>query len=715
MLLVLILIQGALLAQNISVKSFRLLPDDLTARVDPVTNDNGQTCALVKIVTTERGFEFDPDALGMCGSVDESHAGEVWIWLSPSARCITIRHKNLGVLRGFEYPVTIESACTYEMVLVTGHVTTLVEEQNKANYVTLTVFPPEAIVKIDGSLVVLNQGQFSKRYPVGQHRYEAFCDLYHPLSGTFQIEPNNTTNIQLSLQPNYGYIKVTSEPMSGATVFIDGRTVGTTPYTSGKMPSGTHTVQAAKDMYKDVTKQVTVSENQTTEVTLTLAPNFAEPVFTCADKEAEIWVNGECKGIGQWRGKLSAGDYLVEARKVSHHTSIHQLTLATGDNRSVTLDAPTPITGKIDVSSTPFGADILLDGHEVGTTPRILNQVLVGTHELRLEKTGCAPLTCTVTVEEGKTVELSMALVTGLTVILNSEPTGADIYVDDTHVGTAPCSATLSFGIHRVKAEKECVVKEETVTVSEQGQTEWTLSVQKVPQTQTIIVNGVSFKMVAVEGGTFMMGCTTEQGNDCYADERPMHQVTVNDFYIGETEVTQALWKAVVGKNPSCFKGDDRPVENVKWDDVQKFIRKLNQKTGKQFRLPTETEWEYAARGGNQSKGYKYSGSNTNINDVAWYSRNSGSITHSVKMKNANELGLYDMSGNVWEWCQDGYSNYSSKPQTNPTGYPNSSSHVLRGGSCHCETRDCRISFRNGSGTPSYRNEYSGFRIVLIQ
>ena len=644
-----LLLQSVLVGQNISVKSFRPLPTDLTARVDPVTNDNGQTCALVKIVTTERGFEFDPDALGMCGAVDESRAGEVWIWLSPGSRRITIRHRLLGVLRDYEYPVAIESACTYEMVLVTGRVTTVVEEQNTSNYVTLTVSPADAAVKIDGSLVVLTKGQFSKRYPVGQHRYEAFCDLYHPASGTFDIKPDQKTNLEVSLNPNYGYIKVSSQPENGAAVFVNGRNVGTTPYTSDRLQSGNYTVQVAMTMYEDASRQVTVSDNETTNVTLTLAPNFAEPVFTCTDSEAEIWVNGERRGTGRWTARLPIGPYRVEVRKEAHRTTVRQLDLKAGDRSTIALEAPAPIVGKIDVSSTPFGADILLDGKKVGTTPEILNQVLIGSHELRIEKAGCSPVTRTVTVEEGKTAEVSVEL-----------------------------------------------------------------NVRKRPQTQTITVNGVSFKMVVVEGGNFMMGCTTEQGNDCYADERPMHQVTLNDFCIGEIVVTQALWKAVMRKNPSFFKGDDRPVENVGWEDVQKFIRKLNKKTGKQFRLPTEAEWEYAARGGNQSKGYKYSGSN-NISDVAWYSGNSGSITHPVKMKKANELGLYDMSGNVWEWCQDGYGNYSSKPQTNPTGCTGSMCHVLRGGSCHCDTGDCRVSFRNGSGFLSYKNKYTGFRIILIQ
>lgn len=222
-------------------------------------------------------------------------------------------------------------------------------------------------------------------------------------------------------------------------------------------------------------------------------------------------------------------------------------------------------------------------------------------------------------------------------------------------------------------------------------------------------VDGVEFKMVFVEGGTFTMGATSEQGKDAYKDEYPTHEVTLSDYYIGETEVTQALWKAVMGSNPSEFKGDNLPVEQVSYNDVKEFITKLNQKTGKTFRLPTEAEWEYAARGGKKSKGYKYSGSN-NIDDVAWYYENSNNKTHPVKTKRPNELGIYDMSGNVWEWCSDNYGAYSSSSQTNPTGPSSGSPRVLRGGSWDGSAGGCRVSIRY-CYAPSYRG--LGFRLAL--
>ena len=228
---------------------------------------------------------------------------------------------------------------------------------------------------------------------------------------------------------------------------------------------------------------------------------------------------------------------------------------------------------------------------------------------------------------------------------------------------------------------------------------------------ETITVKGVSFNMVRVDGGTFTMGATSEQGSDADSDEKPAHQVTLSTYSIGETEVTQALWRAVMGSNPSNWQGDNLPVETVSWNDCQKFITKLNKLTGRRFRLPTEAEWEYAARGGSKSRGYKYSGSN-NIGDVAWYDSNSSDKTHSVKTKQANELGLYDMSGNVYEWCQDWYGNYSSGSQTNPTGPSSGSYRVYRGGSWYLSARFCRVADRVDSA-PDNRHDCLGLRLAL--
>jgi len=208
--------------------------------------------------------------------------------------------------------------------------------------------------------------------------------------------------------------------------------------------------------------------------------------------------------------------------------------------------------------------------------------------------------------------------------------------------------------------------------------------------------------MVYVEGGTFQMG--SKKGD---SDEKPIHTVTVSSFYMDKTEVTQAQYRKVMGKNSSYFSGcDDCPVENVNWHDANEYAKRVGK------RLPTEAEWEYAARGGNKANGYQYAGSN-NIREVAWYSKNSGSQTHPVGQKQPNELGLYDMSGNVWEWCSDWYDDdyYSNSPQNNPQGPNSGTRRVLRGGGWYDDDSSCRVANRSRLN-PVSRFDSLGFRLV---
>ena len=290
----------------------------------------------------------------------------------------------------------------------------------------------------------------------------------------------------------------------------------------------------------------------------------------------------------------------------------------------------------------------------------------------------------------------------------------------NTNANAEPRTATITVG-------NGIPNKEQTISVTQEG----------TPLNDfTENINGQSIAMIFVQGGTFTMGCTAEQGGDCYDDETPTHQVTLSDFYIGKYEVTQGQLKAVMGNNPSYFpKGDNYPVESVSWEDIvgtsgatmviknityyaNGFIYKLNQLTGKQYRLPTEAEWEYAARGGNKSGSYKYSGSNS-VDNVAWYrdnlpsqsSGNSGYGTQPVGTKASNELGVYDMSGNVWEWCSDWFGDYSGNAQTNPIGPSLGSYRVFRGGSWGSIAFFARVSVRS-SWFPGYRSYSRGFRLT---
>jgi formylglycine-generating enzyme required for sulfatase activity len=251
---------------------------------------------------------------------------------------------------------------------------------------------------------------------------------------------------------------------------------------------------------------------------------------------------------------------------------------------------------------------------------------------------------------------------------------------------------------------------------------------EQMVQEQRRLVQELDIQMVLVRGGTFTMGCTSEQGSDCSDWEKPAHSVSLNDFYIGKYEVSQQQWSEVMGANPSYFKGDKLPVEKVNWNDVQEFIRALNAKTGKNYRLPTEAEWEYAAREGSQSKGYRYSGGNS-AGEVAWYYENSGNSAlkdsewnmddlgkyncrpHPVGSKKANALGIYDMSGNVWEWCSDWYGAYPASAQTDPAGASAGANRVYRGGSWSDLAQNMRVSLRFNI-SPDYRNDFLGFRLA---
>ena len=225
-------------------------------------------------------------------------------------------------------------------------------------------------------------------------------------------------------------------------------------------------------------------------------------------------------------------------------------------------------------------------------------------------------------------------------------------------------------------------------------------------------INGVQFTMKYVEGGTFMMGAADDD-TEAYDKEKPSHKVRLDSYYIGETQVTYALWWAVFGYNPSSKEGNSLPVSDVGWNDCQAFIKKLNAITGKVFSLPTEAQWEYAARGGRKSRGFLYSGSD-NLDEVAWCGDNSNKRRHIVATKKSNELGLYDMSGNMWEWCEDRFdlNYYANSPQDNPHGPNSGISLVLRGGSWNSDARYCRVSYRIGD-ILGYHCEYYGLRLVL--
>ncbi len=741
-------------------------------------DDNDAAMAVVKIIPEnineqDRAKLYFEGNLATFIEV-EQNIGETWVYLTAEAATfLRIKHPDFGVTE-YWFPMSLKPKQCYEMVLqnvditevgflsissdpngadiyVDGEhcgmtnkvVTDLAEGSHtlkleKQGYVTLTktinitkgetlqlnetlqsissqktylivkADQQEALIYIDDEPI--NTGEASKSVNIGTtHTYKIECNLYHEESGTVMV--NDRMTIEKKLRPAYGYINVTTSPEQGAKVYVDAKYIGESPIKTDKLASGTHTVRVMKDMYMMKEQSFTVTDGQTTNANITMTANFVM-LTVDTDADSDIYVDEEYKGKGKWTGRVSEGLHNVEARKANHRSSTKTVDLVLGEDKTIALEAPQPISGSIDVNSSPMSAEIYIDGKHYGQTPNYINEILIGTHELKLEKQGCATITKTINVKENETLTINEKLQTGKEITISTDQSGDKIYVDGNYVGTSPITSNLTYGSHNIKVERNGKEVSKTISVSQSGGENNVKLAFFGPQ--TITVNGVSFTMVAVEGGTFKMGATSEQGNDAYSDEKPVHSVTLSDYYIGETEVTQELWRAVMGSNPSYFSGNpQRPVEYVSWNDCKEFITKLNRLTGKNFRLPTEAEWEYAARGGNKSKGYKYSGSNT-IGNVAWYYNNSNSTTHDVKTKTPNELGIYDMSGNVYEWCEDWKGSYSSGSQTNPTGPSSGSLRVLRGGSWLSGAELCRVSLRDDY-FPGGGLNYLGFRLALSQ
>ncbi len=436
-------------------------------------------------------------------------------------------------------------------------------------------------------------------------------------------------------------------------------TIDETGGVANALEFGTYTYKVTAMNYHSSEGRFTLnSQADTHEEKVTLRRNGSNITFSVAS-EADIYINGIKRGTRSWTGLMKAGNYTIECRQTNHRPSQQTISVEEDRDRTIQLAPPTPITGILSITSNPLAANIKIDGKDYGTTPKNITDMLIGHHTIVISKDGYTPKTEQFDISEDETQRLNIAL------------------------------------------EKSAVPQAATA-VSKAGTADGD---------KTFTVKGVTFTMKPVAGDTFTMGATSEQGSDAWFDEKPTHQVTLSSYYIGETEVTQALWQAVMGSNPSDHKGSNLPVEQVSWYDCQEFITKLNAMTGQKFRLPTEAEWEFAARGGNKSKGYKYSGSN-NIDNVAWYDGNSGYKTHAVKTKSPNELGIYDMSGNVKEWCSDWEDSYSSNAQTNPTGPSTGSIRVYRGGKWDHRAGDCRVSKR-GYSVPEVIAFDLGFRLAL--
>ena len=831
MLLLLLLPAVPVLAQQkarFHIASFRENPEDLTPKTHEKRDADGNPYAIIKVTSTNpdddlSAYHFSFEHIPYEVEVKD---GELWVYVGRNAMYVNIIRDGYHSINHYELNTTIQQGRAYEMKLSAEPKKVLKQmvrfNVSPAQSNAVVMYKSESSGADEQLFGVAGEnGSVAKNLELGRYSYKIISDNYYLSEGLFYLNDVNSVH----------------------------------------------------------------TEN------VTLKPNFAS-IELVAVEGAGILIDGEEKGRGSWKGILKGGKYNVECRKENHKSTFETLEIEAGRDRSVTLASPIPIIGILSLNSMPLDAKITIDGKEHGLTPRNINDLIVGSHKVKISKSGYIDASFDVVIKEGETTEHTVTLQRAAQNSSNNSKvqgssgnlanagktdagnkSGAERTLDsaksaivssngkisgheyvDLGLPSGTLWATCNVGASKpeeygnyyawgetstksyyfydnsvtygknfsdiggnpaydvackqwgspwrlpTKAEFDELIRQCTWTwttqngikgykvtskkngnsiflpaagwrngtsLSRQGvygyywsstphesnshsaygllflsgnhgtnwlnrydgrsvrpvsggienKTEKTSNAKPASNelsTRTFKVKDVEFTMVAVEGGTFSMG-----SNDGFSNEKPIHQVTLDDYYIGETEVTQALWQAVMGSNPSYFKGTSNPVEEVNYKDCIRFIKKLNKllkdqlPQGRKFRLPTEAEWEFAARGGNKSKGCKYSGSNS-ISTVVWYDGNSGSKTHPVKQKASNELGLYDMCGNVYEWCSDwyGYYYYSFSPQNNPKGPGSGSYRVLRGGSWINNEQRCRSANRI-SHDPGYRYYCYGLRLAF--
>ena len=632
---------------------------DLTAQEENREDGDGTPYAIIKVTSDNEDddlslFSFD---FNNQRSTREMRDGELWLFVQRNAKYVTIRREGYRTLKNAALGLTLQAGKTYRMKLSTQERII----QRRILQFKVTPANEKAIVKVkvedsneDYQLwgAVDANGSIDRLLETGAYVYEIVADGYEPSLGKVMLANGNHVE-NVALTPNFGFLEITdASGIAGAEVYINNRKVGTIPYKSGRMEcrNDYQLMISHGELYKTYNSTIEIRRGETTTISPRLQSNFAETTIKVED-EAEIVINGISKGKGSWKGPLCAGVHDVECRLPNHISSKKQIVVKVDVPETHILDKPTPIEGSLYVKSNPSGAKIFIDGRELGiVTPNKIDNVLIGSHKV------------TILFDDNKLHDV-------------------DIHINKDEI------ATVDVNLSDIN-----------------------------PTGRIFTIGGVTFKMKLVEAGTFQMGSTTGG-----SDEAPVYSVTISkDYYLGETEVTQALWKAVTGYSPTSGGlswsskyglGDNYPAYFICYEDVQSFITKLNSLTGERFRMPTEVEWEYAARGGKKSKGYTYSGSDT-VGEVAWYDGNSSSKTHAVKTKAANELGIYDMSGNVWEWCSDWDDTYSSSAQTDPAGPTTGANRVNRGGSWFSNAANCRCASRTDDA-PSIRGGNLGVRLAL--
>ena len=393
-------------SQNISVSSFRCLENDINARTSKVTDQNGDLCALIILNTPVQGFEFS----GCSIETTEQKTGEIWLFVSPGVKFITIKHRDLGSLRNYPFPMSIKSGTTYEMVLKTAKITQIVEESVTEQYLIIKSNTENANIFINNEFE--GASPVRKYLPIAkEHTYRVEAPFYHTESGSVKLNSEDKTTLQIDLKPAFGYLKVNTTPENGAKISINGEfQEGSTPLTSKKLKSGVYSVQALKPMYKSAPVEVHVQDGKTTEVNINLIPTFAQAEITCQDQDAEIYIDGEKKANGSFKGQLDEGTHQLEVRKQSHRTLKKTINVLSGQTLRENIEKLQAINGKLNLDSNPFEAEIYIDAKHYGQTPMQIPNLLIGEHNLQLKKEGFKDFSTKIKIEENKIAQYTFTL-----------------------------------------------------------------------------------------------------------------------------------------------------------------------------------------------------------------------------------------------------------------------------------------------------------------
>ena len=461
--------------QQIAVKSFRQLENDLDARAYyPKEDKNGEKAAIIKIVTTETGFEFDAGSIGIVNSVQKT--SEIWLYVPRGSKVVTIKHPKLGLLRNYAYPQSIGAGEVYEMVLATGRVVTTIEEPTvETQWLTITTDPAGADVYINDQPA--GKTPYQNELPTGKYTWRVSKELYLPDAGAANLITGGEKQVMnVKLTPDFGTLNISSVPENGANVSFNNMPTGkVTPCSIEMVKSGDLILTLSRDMYETTTQRITLAAGETKQVAITMNPTFAQVAVT-SEPAADIFVNGQFKAKVNWQGRLNPGVYTFEAKLEKYNTATEKKTVFVGQPLNVKL-SPTPKTGNLKIMTTPFEATIKIDGKDIGKTPLTLKNQLIGDYTVELSLTGYATTYEKVIIIEGQTAEINATLQNGMQVHISSNPTGADLFIDEKPAGKTPYNGNLGFGSHNLRIESNGKKAENDIQVSHGGTTFFSLAI----------------------------------------------------------------------------------------------------------------------------------------------------------------------------------------------------------------------------------------------